>query len=89
MRRRRGSGMERWMDGRERDVFYITIAFLEDSFCRGKRRSENGEREREKEERREKKRKTGERKTSGPDENREALFACFGVVTCERETGRV
>ena len=79
------------MDGRERerDVFYITIAFLEDSFCRGKRRSENGEREREKEERREKKRKTGERKTSGPDENREALFACFGVVTCERETGRV
>ena len=83
--------MERWMDGRERDVFYITIAFLEDSFCRGKRRSENGEREREreKEERREKKRKTGERKVSGPDENREALFACFGVVTCERETGRV
>lgn len=82
------------MDGleRERDVFYITIAFLEDSFCRGKRRSENGEREkeeREKEERREKKRKTGERKASGPDENREALFACFGVVTCERETGRV
>jgi hypothetical protein len=48
MRRRRGSGMERWMDGRERDVFYITIAFLEDSFCRGKRRSENGERERRK-----------------------------------------
>jgi hypothetical protein len=87
MRRRRGRGMERWMDGRERDVFYITIAFLEDSFCRGKRRSENGERE--KEERREKKRKTGERKASGPDENREALFACFGVVTCERETGRV
>ena len=39
------------MDGweRERDVFYITIAFLEDSFCRGKRRSENGERERERE----------------------------------------
>ena len=38
------------MDGweRERDVFYITIAFLEDSFCRGKRRSENGERERRK-----------------------------------------
>ena len=36
------------MDGweRERDVFYITIAFLEDAFCRGKRRSENGERER-------------------------------------------
>jgi hypothetical protein len=78
------------MDGweRERDVFYITIAFLEDSFCRGKRRSENGEREREREGR-EKKRKTGERKASGPDENREALFACFGVVTCERETGRV
>jgi hypothetical protein len=48
MRRRRGRGMERWMDGRERDVFYITIAFLEDSFCRGKRRSENGERERRK-----------------------------------------
>ena len=78
--------MERWMDGRERDVFYITIAFLEDAFCRGKRRSENGERERRG---REKKRKTGERKASGPDENREALFACFGVVTCERETGRV
>ena len=81
------------MDGweRERDVFYITIAFLEDSVCLGKRRSENGEREREreKEERREEKRKTGERKASGPDENREALFACFGVVTCERETGRV
>ena len=50
--------MERWMDGRERDVFYITIAFLEDSFCRGKRRSENGERERERERRkREEKRK--------------------------------
>ena len=72
--------MERWMGERERDVFYITIAFLEDSFCRGKRRSENGEREREREGR-EKKRKTGERKASGPDENREALFACFGVVT--------
>ena len=42
----------------ERDVFYITIAFLEDSFCRGKRRSENGERERERERRkREEKRK--------------------------------
>ena len=37
--------MERWMDGRERDVFYITRAFLEDSFWRGKRRSEKGERE--------------------------------------------
>ena len=45
------------MDGRERerDVFYITIAFLEDSFCRGKRRSENGERERERRKRKEKK----------------------------------
>lgn len=48
MRRSRGRGMERWMGERERDVFYITIAFLEDSFCRGKRRSENGERERRK-----------------------------------------
>jgi hypothetical protein len=49
--------MERWMDGRERDVFYITIAFLEDSFCRGKRRSENGEREKEERRKREDKRK--------------------------------
>ena len=49
--------MERWMDGRERDVFYITIAFLEDSFCRGKRRSENGEREKEERRKREEKRK--------------------------------
>lgn len=57
MRRRRGRGMERWMDGRERDVFYITIAFLEDSFCRGKRRSENGEREKEERRKREEKRK--------------------------------
>ena len=47
------------MDGweRERDVFYITIAFLEDSFCRGKRRSENGEREKEERRKREEKRK--------------------------------
>jgi len=49
--------MERWMDVRERDVFYITIAFLEDSFCRGKRRSENGEREKEERRKREEKRK--------------------------------
>jgi hypothetical protein len=61
MRRRRGSGMERWMDGRERDVFYITIAFLEDSFCRGKRRSENGEREREREGREKRKEKKNRR----------------------------
>lgn len=60
MRRRRGSGMERWMDGRERDVFYITIAFLEDSFCRGKRRSENGERERERRKREEKRKEKQE-----------------------------
>ena len=76
--------MERWMGERERDVFYITIAFLEDSFCRGKRTRDRRERARERErerEGREKKRKTGERKASGPDENREALFACFGVVT--------
>jgi len=45
------------MDGweREREMYFITIAFLEDSFCRGKRRSENGERERERRKRREKK----------------------------------
>ena len=61
MRRRRGRGMERWMDGRERDVFYITIAFLEDSFCRGKRRSENGEREREREGREKRKEKKNRR----------------------------
>ena len=60
MRRRRGRGMERWMDGRERDVFYITIAFLEDSFCRGKRRSENGERERERRKREEKRKEKQE-----------------------------
>ena len=66
MRRRRGSGMERWMDGRERDVFYITIAFLEDSFCRGKRRSENGEREREgREKRKEKKNRRAKSVWSG------------------------
>jgi hypothetical protein len=64
MRRRRGSGMERWMDGRERDVFYITIAFLEDSFCRGKRRSENGEREREREGREKRKEKKNRRAKS-------------------------
>ena len=54
------------MDGRERerDVFYITIAFLEDSFCRGKRRSENGERERERE-RRKRKEKKNRRAKSG------------------------
>jgi hypothetical protein len=66
MRRRRGRGMERWMDGRERDVFYITIAFLEDSFCRGKRRSENGEREREgREKRKEKKNRRAKNVWSG------------------------
>jgi hypothetical protein len=66
MRRRRGRGMERWMDGRERDVFYITIAFLEDSFCRGKRRSENGEREREgREKRKEKKNRRAKSVWSG------------------------
>jgi|TARA_B100001769_G_scaffold62850_1_gene46569 hypothetical protein len=64
MRRRRGRGMERWMDGRERDVFYITIAFLEDSFCRGKRRSENGEREREREGREKRKEKKNRRAKS-------------------------
>ena len=54
------------MDGleRERDVFYITIAFLEDSFCRGKRRSENGEREREKRERRKREEKRKEKQES-------------------------
>jgi hypothetical protein len=58
--------MERWMDGRERDVFYITIAFLEDSFCRGKRRSENGEREREgREKRKEKKNRRAKNVWSG------------------------
>jgi hypothetical protein len=66
MRRRRGRGMERWMDGRERDVFYITIAFLEDSFCRGKRRSENGERERDgREKRKEKKNRRAKNVWSG------------------------
>jgi len=64
MRRRRGRGMERWMDVRERDVFYITIAFLEDSFCRGKRRSENGEREREREGREKRKEKKNRRAKS-------------------------
>ena len=65
MRRSRGRGMERWMGERERDVFYITIAFLEDSFCRGKRRSENGERERERErERRKRKEKKNRRAKS-------------------------
>ena len=56
------------MDGweRERDVFYITIAFLEDSFCRGKRRSENGEREREgREHRKEKKNRRAKNVWSG------------------------
>jgi hypothetical protein len=45
------------MDGweRAREMYFITIAFLEDSFCRGKRRSENGERERERRKRKEKK----------------------------------
>ena len=62
MRRRRGRGMERWMDGRERDVFYITIAFLEDSFCRGKRRSENGERERRKREEKRKEKQESEKR---------------------------
>ena len=54
------------MDGweRERDVFYITIAFLEDSFCRGKRRSENGEREREREGREKRKEKKNRRAKS-------------------------
>lgn len=36
-------------------MYFIIIAFLEDSFCRGKRRSENGERERERRKRKEKK----------------------------------
>jgi hypothetical protein len=49
------------MGERERDVFYITIAFLEDSFCRGKRRSENGEREREREGREKRKEKKNRR----------------------------
>ena len=68
------------MDGweREREMYFITIAFLEDSFCRGKEEART-EREREREGR-EEKRKTGEQKASGPDENGEALFACFGVV---------
>jgi hypothetical protein len=77
------------MDGweRERCILYNNSFFRRLLLPREKKKRER--REREKEERREKKRKTGERKTSGPDENREALFACFGVVTCERETGRV
>ena len=81
--------MERWMDGRERCILYNNSFFRRLLLPREKKKRERREREREKEERREKKRKTGERKASGPDENREALFACFGVVTCERETGRV
>jgi hypothetical protein len=77
------------MDGweRERCILYNNSFFRRLLLPREKKKRER--REREKEERREKKRKTGERKASGPDENREALFACFGVVTCERETGRV
>jgi hypothetical protein len=77
------------MDGweRERCILYNNSFFRRLLLPREKKKRER--REREKEERREKRRKTGERKTSGPDENREALFACFGVVTCERETGRV
>ena len=81
------------MDGRERErcILYNNSFFRRLLLPREKKKRERREREREreKEERREKKRKTGERKASGPDENREALFACFGVVTCERETGRV
>ena len=79
------------MDGweRERCILYNNSFFRRLLLPREKKKRERREREREKEERGEKKRKTGERKTSGPDENREALFACFGVVTCERETGRV
>jgi hypothetical protein len=80
------------MDGleRERCILYNNSFFRRLLLPREKKKRERREREgREKEERREKKRKTGERKASGPDENREALFACFGVVTCERETGRV
>jgi hypothetical protein len=79
------------MDGweRERCILYNNSFFRRLLLPREKKKRERREREREKEERIEKKRKTGERKTSGPDENREALFACFGVVTCERETGRV
>ena len=79
------------MDGweRERCILYNISFFRRLLLPREKKKRERREREREKEERREKKRKTGERKASGPDENREALFACFGVVTCERETGRV
>ena len=65
--------MERWMDGRERDVFYITIAFLEDSFCRGKRRSENGERERERE-----RRKREEREKRKEKKNRRAKSVWSG-----------
>jgi len=72
------------MDGREseRDVFYNNSFFRRLLLPREKKKRERRERERERErrKRKEKKRKTGAR-ASGPDENREALFACFGVVT--------
>ena len=77
--------MERWMGERERErcILYNNSFFRRLLLPREKKKRERREREgrEEKEEkRREKKRKTGERKASGPDENREALFACFGVV---------
>ena len=63
------------MGERERDVFYNNSFFRRLLLPREKKKRERREREG-----REKKRKTGERKASGPDENSEALFACFGVV---------
>jgi len=63
------------MGERERCILYNNSFFRRLLLPREKKKRERREREG-----REKKRKTGER-ASGPDENREAFFACFGVVT--------
>ena len=76
------------MDGREREreMYFIIIAFLEDSFCRGKRRSENGEREREKEEKRKEKQESARLVRMRTAKH---FLHASAWLHRERETGRV
>ena len=65
-------------------MYFIIIAFLEDSFCRGKRRSENGEREKE-----EKRKEKQESARLVRMRTAKHFLRASAWLHRERETGRV
>ena len=62
MRRRRGSGMERWMDGRERCILYNNSFFRRLLLPREKKKRERRERERRKREEKRKEKQESEKR---------------------------